>query len=185
MAVQPHRKQFTVEEYYRMAETGVLGRDDRVELIDGEIVVMTPIGSAHAACVVGLTEFFAPRLGKRAHVRIQLPLRLNDLSEPEPDVALVRWSPTRYAAAHPGPAEALLVVEVADSSLDYDRTTKLGMYAGAGIPEYWVVSLPDRRLELYGSPAPDGYREVRHAGAGEQVAALALPDLLLDVSDIF
>ncbi len=128
------RRPFTVAEYHRMAEAGVLGEDDRVELLEGEIVQMTPIGSRHAACVARLTHLFVDRLQGRAQVNVQNPVHLSERSEPQPDLALLRPRPDFYARAHPGPADVLLLVEVAETSSDVDWTVKIPLYAGAGVP---------------------------------------------------
>ncbi len=184
MVIRPQPRLFTVEEYYRMAEAGILGEDDRVELIEGEIVAMTPIGSLHAASVTRLNELFSRLVGEAATVRIQDPVRLSDLSEPEPDLAVVRRRPTYYAEGHPGPGDVLLLIEVADTSVDYDRSTKARLYGASGIPEYWVVDLPARRLHVYRSPSPEGYQEEGEAGPSEQIAPGTLPGLSIDLAEI-
>src|SRR5207247_3212709 len=143
-----HRR-FTVDEYYRMAETGILAEDDRVELLDGEIVEMSPIGPRHAATVTRLDHLFNRLVGDRAIVRAQNPVRLDGYSEPEPDIALVTPRADFYRAEHPTPRDILLIVEVADTSLRYDRHTKLPGYARAGVPEAWLVDLTADRVERY------------------------------------
>ena len=137
MTLQVEKRLFTIEDYYRMAETGILRRDDRVELIRGEIVRMSPVGSLHAACVKRTAAEFFGIVGTDAIVSVQDPIRLAaQNSEPEPDISLLRPKRDYYASAHPTPADVLLVVEVSDSSLDYDRAVKLQLYAEAGIPKY-------------------------------------------------
>jgi Uma2 family endonuclease len=183
MAVrQPYR--FTVEDYHRMAEAGILGEDDRVELIEGEIVEMPPIGSPHGGTVKALIHLFSRAVGDRALVSAQDPVRLSDISEPQPDLMLLRPRPDFYRNAHPTPADVLLLIEVADTSVAYDRSKKLPLYARAGIPEYWLVDLERGVLEVYRSPAGDGYAEVHELGAGARVAPASLPDAELDVGEI-
>jgi Uma2 family endonuclease len=178
------RRRFTVEEYHRMGEAGILTDADRVELIDGEIVQMTAIGAAHARCVMFLNEVFVRRLAGRAVVSPQNSLRLGRYLEPQPDLILLRPPLARYGKLIPGPQDALLVVEVADTSLQYDRLIKLPRYAAARIPEAWVVDLEAGAVEVYRAPSPEGYREARRVERGAEVAPVAFPDLVLAVDDI-
>jgi Uma2 family endonuclease len=183
MGVQVQRRLFTVEEYHRMAEAGILSEDDRVELIEGELVTMSPIGSRHAACVARLTALLFP-VGGRGILWVQNPIRLGARSEPQPDVALLRYRPDFYASAHPGPEDILLVVEVAETSADADRSLKIPLYARYGIPEAWLVDLLEERIEIYRHPTPQGYRSLHIAHRGETVSPTALPDLELSVDEI-
>lgn len=184
MTVQVARRLFTVEEYHKLAEAGILVEDDRVELIDGEIVEMSPIGSRHQACVDWLTRECSGRLRHAAIVRVQGPIRTGDRSEPQPDVALLRPRQDFYAQEHPGPADVLLVIEVADTTADYDRHTKLPLYARAGIPEAWLINFPGGRIEVHREPSPDGYKLVRYVTRGENLAPLSFPDLDLAVDEL-
>jgi Uma2 family endonuclease len=184
MVIFAPRHRFTVADYYKMAEAGILHEDDRVELIDGEIVEMAAIGPRHAACVARLTYVFGEGLRGRAIVWVQNPLHLGEYNEPEPDLVLARYRADFYASAHPGPEDALLVVEVADSSLLYDRTTKLPLYAQAGVPESWLVDLVHRRVHVHRDPARDGYRTVLTASGEDRLGPLALPDLVLTAAEI-
>ncbi len=184
MSVRLLRRSFTVEEYHRMAQVGILSEEDRVELIEGEIVEMTPIGSKHAACVNRLTRLFSDRVGGRAIVSVQNPLRLGQRSEPQPDLALLRPRADFYAQAHPGPEDVLLVVEVAETSGTVDREMKLPLYARGGVPEVWLVDLGGEGIEIYRSPGPQGYQEVRRVRRGEHLAPGAFPDLDLAVAEI-
>ncbi len=184
MTVQVLRRRFTVDEYYLMAKVGILKEDDRVELIDGEIVEMSPIGSRHASAVKRLISLLSRHLGQRAIISAQDPVQLGEHSEPEPDIALLRPKPDFYADAHPGPSDVLLLIEVADSSLEYDREVKTPLYARAGIAEVWLVDLVGENLRVYRSPSPEGYREVRTARRGERLAPEALPELALSVNAI-
>ena len=168
-----------------MGEAGILREDDRVELLEGEIVEMTPIGSRHAACVDRLNHFFARGVGPRAIVRVQNPVRLSERSEPQPDLALLRARPDFYARAHPGPSDILLLVEVADTSAEMDREVKMPLYARAGIPEVWIVDLEGECVEVYREPTPQGYQNVRRIRRGQRVSPQAVPDLELAVDDLF
>jgi Uma2 family endonuclease len=178
------RRRFTVGEYRRMGETGILTEDDRVELIGGEIVQMTPIGLPHAAAVVRLNHLFTARAAGRALVSPQNPLYLDDLSEPQPDLVLLLPRADFYAAVRPRPADALLVIEVADTSLGYDRDVKAPLYAAAGVRELWIIDLHGQALEIYREPSTQGYRQVRLARPGETVSVSALPDVAVRVEEI-
>ena len=178
------RHRFSVEDYHRMARAGILGEDDRVELIDGEIVDMAPIGPRHAASVDRLVRAFSRRLEDRAIVRVQSPVRLGERSEPQPDVALLRPRDDYYASGHPAAADVLLVVEVAESSAEYDRQVKVPLYGRHGVAEVWLVDLERGQVEVYRRPGGEGYGEVRTLGRGEGLSPLAFPDLTLAVDDI-
>lgn len=184
MAVQLQRHRFTASEYHRMAEAGILSEDDRVELIEGELVEMTPIGSRHAACVKRLNQLLSQQVGQHALVSVQDPIRLGERSEPEPDLAVLRPRADFYASAHPGAEDALLVVEVAEASLDYDRAVKLPLYARFGIPEVWLVDLTDEGVEVYRRPTPQGYQEVQRLGRGQRVSSQTVSNLELAVDEI-
>lgn len=184
MHVELLKRRFTVEEYHRMAQAGILSDDDRVELIQGEIVEMTPIGPRHAACVDRLTDRLTATLRARARVRIQGPIRLDPRSEPQPDLVLLRPRPDFYVRAHPGPEDVLLVIEVAESSLDLDREVKLPLCARAGIPTVWLVNLTGEYVEIHRLPSPEGFREVHQLGRGQPLTLEALPDLALTVDDV-
>ena len=184
MSVQVLRRRFSVDEYYKMAHAGILNEDDRVELIEGEIVEMPPIGSYHAGDVDWLAQMFIRRLAGRAIVRGQNPIHLSVYSEPQPDITLLRPRADFYTTSHPTPEDILLVIEVADTSVAYDREIKAPLYSRAGIREYWVVSLVEQSIEVYRGPSPEGYRQVRVARRGERLAPEALPDLELSVDEI-
>jgi len=184
MAVQLLRRGFTVEEYHRMAQAGILTEDDRVELIEGEIITMTPIGSRHAACVDRLTRLLSAHAGREAIVRVQNPIRLGERSEPQPDLALLRFRSDFYASRHPGPEDVLLVVEVAETSADVDREVKLPLYARSGIAEAWLVDLAGGQIEVERRPTPRGYGEVERFGRGSRVRSRALPDLDVAADEI-
>ena len=185
MAVTVRRRRFTLDEYHRMGETGILGEDDRVELIEGEIIEMTPIGSRHSGTVGRIQHLFSMRLTTRALVWVQNPLLLvRYQSEPEPDVMLLAPRSDFYAAGHPEPPDVRLLVEVADSSLPYDRRTKFPLYARAGVPEAWLIDLDAGRLEIHRGPGDGRYDTVRTPRDDEPFAPLAFPDLTLSLRDL-
>ncbi len=156
-AASPTRpKRFTVEDYHRLVELGFLREDDPIELIRGELIEMAARGTAHETCITRLIRILVPLVGDQAMLRCQSPIRIAFDGEPEPDFSIVQNREDDYATAHPTAEETLLVIEVADSSLDYDRTVKLSLYAEAKIPLYWLFNLPDRCLEVYSEPAMIG-----------------------------
>ena len=166
--------------YDRAVEAGVFGPDDRLELIEGDLLMMAPHGSRHATAIRLVDRVLRRVFGEDCIVQCQLPLAIAEDSEPEPDVAVVEGEIADYRDAHP--SAALLVVEVADDSLRRDRTVKRRLYARCGIPEYWIVSLPDACLEVYRHPAGDDYRDVTVLRAGETVTPLAAPGATIAVS---
>ena len=175
---------FTVSDYHKMAEAGILSEDDRVELIEGEIVRMNPIGSRHAACVRKLDALFNRAANLDVIVSVQSPVLLPDLSEPEPDVALLRPREDFYSGGHPEPEDVLLLIEVSDTTLDYDRNTKLPLYARFGIPEAWIVDLVGDTIETYSRPAEGTYQEITLLKHGETLSPKAIPGLKLDAGAI-
>jgi Uma2 family endonuclease len=184
MAVAFHRRPFTVAEYHTMLGAGTLTADGRVELIEGEIVQRSPIGSRHAGQVNRLNRILVRALGDRGVVTVQNPVTLNDLSEPEPDLAILRPRDDDYAAAHPTSNDVLLLIEVADASLAFDRQVKLPLYARCSIPEVWLLALERGVLEVHRSPAGAAWREVRQLRAGDTVAPLAFPALTFEVAEL-
>jgi len=176
------RRPFTAEEYHRLLEAGILREDDRVELIEGEILEMSPIGSRHAAAVKRLNHLFHELLGDRCLLGVQDPIRLGPYSEPQPDLTLLRPRPDFYAEAHPGPGDVLLLVEVMDTSQAYDREVKLPLYARAGIPEVWLLDLEALRLEVHREPTPEGFAQTQVLGPEETVAPLPFPEARLPVA---
>jgi len=184
MSVVPKTRRFTADEYHRMGEVGILTDEDRVELIDGEIIEMSPIGPPHMRCVMFLNEVFVRRLAGRAVVSPQNSIRLTPHTEPQPDVILLQPPLDRYARRIPQPSDALLVVEVADISQVRDRQVKLPRYAAAGISEVWIVDLDADAVEVYRAPAPTAYTESRRLVRGEALAPSAFPDVSLAVGDI-
>jgi len=184
MTLELTRRRFSVDEYERMGEAGILGEDDRVELLDGEIVEMTPIGSRHAATVNRLNALFAGRLGNLAQIGIQNPIRLDDLSEPQPDLVLLRPRSDFYAASLPTPEDILLLVEVADSSLRVDRQVKIPLYARAGIVEIWLIDLEQSRALVHRDPSEEGYGVVTEVQPDESLATLAFPEEAFTLKDM-
>lgn len=179
------RRLFTREEYQAMGRAGILEEDERVELLGGEIIVMSAIGNRHAACVLRMTSALnVSRLTGRAFVQVQNPVAADRMSEPQPDLMLLAHRDDHYDFAHPGPEDVLLLVEVADSSLDYDRGTKMPFYATSGIREVWIVDLEHDQIESYREPEAGRYRKTRRYKPGEALAPSALPDLRLEVSRI-
>ncbi len=159
MAVQVEKQLFTVDDYYKMAESGILKPEDRVELIYGEILKMSPIYSPHASTVNILAELLITTFYKKAIITIQNPLRIDKYSEPEPDLVIAKWRMDRYRLRHPRPKDVFLVIEVSDSTLAKDRVIKLPLYAAASIPEYWIVNIPDKQIEIYRNPKGEAYEE--------------------------
>jgi Uma2 family endonuclease len=178
VALSPTTYRFTVKDYHRMATADVFEPDDRVELLDGRVYEMAPIGSWHAACVKRLTSSFVSGLGGRAIVSVQDPIWLDDHGEPQPDVALLRPRADFYQDGHAGPGDVLLIVEVAETTLAYDLEQKAPRYLAAGISEVWVVDVVRRVVHVMTAG------DTRTVAAGASVAAHAFPDLVLDVAMI-
>jgi len=183
MAIQNPKRPISIDEYHRMAEDGLFAEDDRVELIEGEIVEMTAIGDNHTHTVRRLILLFHRRLLDRVIVDVQNPVRLGAWSEPQPDLTLLEWRDDCYASA-PTAKDIVLLVEVADSSVGYDRRVKAPLYARNNIREYWLLDLPARVLEVYRRPGQDGYGEVRRLRRGDSVAPEAFSDVVFAVSDL-
>lgn len=177
-----HRR-FTVDEYHRMAEAGILGEDDRVELLDGEIVAMSPIGARHAGAVKKLNSLLS-RAAAHVVLGIQDPVVLDRYWEPQPDVTVLKARPDEYRTSHPRPEDVLLVIEVADTTADRDRQVKVPSYARAGIPEVWLVNIPADSMEVYRDPQGGAYRNVRIATRGDTLRPVLLPELRVQVSDV-
>ena len=180
----PARHRLDVGAYYRMAEAGILSNPERVELIDGDIFDMNPIGSPHAAVTRRLEQRFARAVaGGAVLVSVQNPLRLDAFNEPQPDFVVLAPHPDAYAAAHPGAADALLVVEVSDSSLDHDRKTKLPVYARFGVVEVWIIDLSGRAIEVYRDPTEGRYASSSRITQGA-VTPTRVPEITIDVAKL-
>jgi Uma2 family endonuclease len=182
--VEIARRRFTVDEYHRMGEAGILTEQDRVELIRGEVVQMSLIGSRHAGCVAALTHTLVTALGSRAILWPQNPVTLPPDSEPQPDIVLLRPRPDFYRASHPRAIDVLLMIEVADTTLRYDRRVKLPLYAEEGIAEVWIVNLQEECIEIYRGPTREGYRRAERHERGHIVSPEAFSDLVLPVDTI-
>jgi Uma2 family endonuclease len=184
MSTELRRRPFTVDEYHRIAEAGVFGEDDRVELLEGEIIEMTPIGGRHARRVTMLAHRFHQQVGDRLIVSVQNPIRLSERSEPQPDLALLRWRDDFYPEL-PTAEDVVLVVEVADTSGSVDRVTKLPAYGRAGIAEAWLVDLAAGVVEIHLEPSAAGYRQVNLHRPGHVVSATVAPGLTVVIDEIF
>lgn len=178
------RHWFSVDEFESMTHAGIFGMDARLELFEGEIFEASPIGSSHAACV----DFLALRLTEFAQrgfiVRTQNPIQVNIYNEPQPDLPLVRWRWDFYRSAHPRAAGVLLLIEVADTTVETYRTVKIPLYARANIPEVWIINIPDEMIEVYAAPVNGMYQFTRQFRRGEDVAAQSLPNLSVAVNDV-
>ncbi len=179
---EPTRRRISVDEYYAMAAAGILARDERVELIDGEIITMSPIGNEHGASVDAGNYFMVSFVRGRAIVRVQSHVRLDDYNQPEPDLALLKWRDDFYRHQAPGPDDILLLVEVAHSSLSYDRNVKLALYARFGVPEVWIANIPARVIETYTDPVDGQYAASRVYSPGETVSPAVFIDVEIPVS---
>ena len=182
--VQLNTRKFTVEEYYRMAEAGILGPDERVELVNGEIVLMAPIGPLHNSGVIRLTEAFIAVFRGLFVVLPQGSIRLNQFSEPEPDIALLKVRADYYSESLPTPEDMVIAVEVSDSSLAYDREVKVSLYAQANIPETWIMNLVDDCIETFTGPGPNGYANHAIYGRGDRIAPATLTGMEFAVEDL-
>ena len=184
MPVELLRRKFTVKQYHQMAEAGILTEDDRVELIRGEIVEMTPSGRRHAACVDRLNEMFILRLAQATIVRVQNPVELDDNSEPQPDLVLLRRRADFYEAGHPQAEDILLLVEVADTTVETDRDVKILLYANSGIAEVWLVDINAQCLEVYRQPSEKGYQIIQKYYRGQTVTIQAFSEVSFTVDEV-
>ncbi len=181
----PVQRRFNVDDYYRMAEIGIIGRDDRVELLDGQVVEMSPIGKTHGMGVDAFTMMMTEAVRGQAIVRIQGVVRLDTFNEPEPDVAVLRLPLRKYGEAHPAPEDVFLIVEVGDSSRRFDKKVKLPMYAKFGIPEVWLVDLVKRHVEIHRSPDGNEYRDLTTLGPTDIASPEGFPEARIDLKEVF
>ncbi|MEA5550257.1 Uma2 family endonuclease [Anabaena cylindrica UHCC 0172] len=184
MSIQLMTRRFTVAQYNQMNQAGILTEDDRVELLNGEIIEMSPIGRRHATCVNRLNFLFSQLLTKKVIVSVQNPIILNNLSEPQPDIALLKPRADFYEAGHPQPEDILLLVEVADSSIEYDREIKIPLYASSGICEVWLIDIYEQLITVYRYPNANGYSEIKTFRHGDILDIQAFPELTLRVNDV-
>jgi Uma2 family endonuclease len=178
------RWRFTVDDFQRMGELGIFGEEPRAELIDGEIYRMNPIGAGHSGRVIRFTRIFTSMLGDRALVSLQNPLQIRPRHQPQPDVILLRPREDDYTTSHPTAPDVLLIVEVADSPLGYDRGTKAPVYAQAGIADYWIVDLTHAQVLVLRKPVDEAYQSVETLVAGDSLHPLAFPDVTVSVAEI-
>jgi Uma2 family endonuclease len=176
------RWRFTVHDYHRMGEAGILHEDDRVELIEGELVEMTAIGTGHFSCVNRLNRLLVMNAGDEAIVSVQNPVRLNEYNEPQPDLTVIRLRD--YRESLPKPEDVLLLIEVSDTTLAYDRGVKLPLYARAGIREVWIVDLPGETISRHTDPSEEGYRRADRLRRGQTLGSISLPGLAPSADDI-
>ena len=184
MRTEVTRKLFTVDEYHRMGEAGILHEDSRVELIEGEIIEMSPVGNRHIACVNRATALFSARLAGKAIVSIQNPVVLSRITEPQPDVVLVRPRDDYYASERMSSEHTFLVIEVSDTTLRYDRNRKLPLYAKSGVPEVWIEDLQGDVILVFRDPGPKTYATFLVFRRGDSISLLAFPDIAFKVEDL-
>lgn len=183
MAISVTKRLFTVTEYYQMAQAGIFSEDDRVELLEGEIFEMSPISSRHAGCVKRLNDLLVRKLSGRFVIGVQDPIRLSEYSEPQPDITILKFRADFYSAEHPKPEDVLLLIEVCETSSEFDRRVKLPLYAKSGIPEVWLIDLTQGQIEVYRAPTEQGYSSLQTLRRGQTVTAGLLP-LELTVEEI-
>lgn len=184
MTVEVSRRTFSVEEYHQMVRAGILTENDRIELINGEFIAMSPVGSKHASCVKRLNILFSKHLQGNFIVSVQDPIQLNDYSEPEPDLAILKPRPDFYAEAHPRPDDVLLIIEVSDTTLDYDQEVKVPLYAKAAIPEVWIINLPQSTIEIYTTPQTGLYRKAEFFKSGDPLVSSVFPELKISADQV-
>ena len=177
-------RKFTVEEYEKMATEGIIKPDEKVELIRGEIIKMSPMGTRHAACIDRLIQLLYQKLGQKIILRVQNPIRLNNNSQPEPDISLLIRRSDFYVAAYPCPQDIYLIIEVSDSTLDYDRYTKIPLYAEANIKEVWIINLKEECLEVYRHPLQGSYQDIQKYYRGEIIFIESFPEIELTLIEI-
>lgn len=183
-AAEPQLRRFTVSEYYAMVEAGILNEDDRVELLDGVIFEMAPMAGPHIGGINRFTRILPAAIGERAILQVQCPVRLDDSTEPEPDLALLRECADFYDSGPAGPEDVLLLIEVSDTTADYDRSEKLPRYARAGIPEVWISVLPEGIIEAHADPSGGVYTRKSIYAPGDTITPGCFPDIALPVDRI-
>jgi Uma2 family endonuclease len=184
MQTEAGRRRFTVDEYYRMAGIGILKDGERTELIDGEVLEMSPMGFRHSAAVKRADALFNRVFQGKAIVSVQLPVRLDAFNEPQPDVGVLRPRRDFYESGHPGPEDTLLVLEISDTSFRYDHEVKLGIYAAAQIPEFWILDLADETLLVFREPSRRIYETTISFRRGDSVSPVAFPEIVIAISDL-
>jgi Uma2 family endonuclease len=185
MVLQLVRHQFTVKQFHQMAESGILSENERVELIRGEMIDMSPIGTRHSGCVLFLSNLLILLLGGRALINVQNPVELDETSEPQPDIALLKPRPDFYKNSHPQAEDIFSLIEVADTTVKYDREVKIPLYAEANIPEVWLVDVNQEVVEVYRNPLQGVYQDVQTLVKNQILSILAFPDMHINVSEMF
>ena len=184
MRTEVTKKLFTVDDFYRMGDAGIFGPEERVELIEGEIILMSPIGDRHQECVDRANELFVLAFHGRARVRIQGPTRLSNISEPLPDLLLLKPRSDYYGSGHPKPGDVFLVIEVAMTTLRFDMRVKLPMYAKYEIPEVWIEDLPHNSLQIYRNPIAGKYTSNATLHRGDSISPSAFPETVFKINDL-
>jgi len=184
VAIEPTHLLFSADEYEALGQIGFFGYDRRLELVDGEIYEMTPIGPDHGGCVMRLNALFTSRIGDRAVVNVQNPVRLGDLSEPQPDLTVLVAPLDRYAHRHPRAEDILLLIEVSDTTLRFDRKVKAPVYAKEGVREVWIIDLKGKAVEIHRQPSRTGYAVTERRRRGDTLTPEGIPDLVLGVDEI-
>ena len=180
VAAEQVRHKITATEFFQMGKFGILKDDARIELLDGDLIEMSPISPEHSFAVSGLHSYFAQKLAGKAYITSQNPIVVNEVNVPQPDVVIAKWSKD-YATRHPGPADIGLIIEVASTSLAYDRGAKRSLYAQHGIPEYWILNLNDDTVERYSSPSDGQYTQFEKLDTASSLSPLAFPDVAIDL----
>jgi Uma2 family endonuclease len=178
------RHQFTVTDYHKMIESGILGEDDPIELIYGELIKMSPMNAKHASLIGHLLGLLHERLGRKVFITSQTPLRAATNSEPEPDIMVLKSRPDRYRTALPQAEDVLLIIEVSDTTLTYDRDVKAPLYASAGLSEYWLINLNENCIEVFREPTPNGYRQQTKFWRADTLSLLAFPEVAITAGEI-
>ncbi len=182
--IQPHPYHWSVQEFHQLAEKGIFNEDDRIELIAGALIEMAPIGSDHSGHVKQLNRLFNQELGGKVIVSVQDPINLDDDSEPQPDLTLLRWRDDFYKSANPSAADVLLIIEVSDSTIEFDRNTKVPLYASHHIPEVWIINLNKQQVETYRKLRDGKYSEITHHHEGKIVPEL-IPEAAIEIAELF
>lgn len=184
MSIPVLKRRFTVKDYHKMGEIGVFENDEKTELINGEIIKMSPIGKRHASCVNRCNRLFYQTLGDRILISVQNPIQLNDLSQPQPDLVLLQPRPDFYEKQHPQPSDILLLIEVADTTIEFDQQVKIPLYCQNHIQEVWLIDLNQNIIRMYRTPTANGYQFIQLFEPEQTLALGAFPDVTINVNEI-
>jgi Uma2 family endonuclease len=184
MQTDVNKKLFTMAEYYKMYEAGIIGPDERTELIEGEIIKMSPMGVRHGSAVIRSNDLFGRLYRGKALVSVQVPIDLDEYNEPVPDLCLLKPTTDYYASRHAGPSDVFLVLEISDTTLDYDSRLKLRLYAAAEIPEYWIANLKEQTLLVFRKPSKKKYETTLTYRRGDSIGVLTFPEIVFPVEDL-